>query len=66
MSTQFDVVVLGTGMVESIVAAAAARQGHSVLHLDNARYYGGQSQDCVNFFDNFVSQVTGPPSLSRV
>ena len=47
MSTQFDVVVLGTGMVESIVAAAAARQGHSVLHLDNARYYGGQSQDCV-------------------
>ena len=47
VSTQFDVVVLGTGMVESIVAAAAARQGHSVLHLDNARYYGGQSQDCV-------------------
>jgi len=38
---KFDVIIIGTGMVESIVAAAAARQGHSVLHLDNAKYYGG-------------------------
>ena len=36
----FDVIVVGTGMVESILAAAAARQGHSVLHLDTAKYYG--------------------------
>ena len=37
----FSVVVVGTGLVESMVAAAAARQGHTVLHLDTARYYGG-------------------------
>lgn len=37
----FEVVILGTGLVESIVAAAAARAGHSVLHVDTASYYGG-------------------------
>ena len=36
----FDVIVVGTGLVESVLAAAAARQGHSVLHLDTAKYYG--------------------------
>ena len=39
---KFSVIVVGTGMVESMVSAAAARAGHSVLHLDSARYYGGQ------------------------
>ena len=38
---RFSVIVVGTGMVESMVAAAAARAGHSVLHLDCAKYYGG-------------------------
>jgi len=36
----FDAVVVGTGLGESIVAAAAARAGHSVLHLDANDYYG--------------------------
>ena len=27
--------------MESIVAAAAARMGHTVLHIDTAGYYGG-------------------------
>jgi len=39
---KFDLVVVGTGLVESMVAAAAARLGHTVLHLDTASYYGGQ------------------------
>lgn len=29
-----DVVVLGTGLTESIIAAACSRSGFSVLHLD--------------------------------
>jgi RAB protein geranylgeranyltransferase component A len=36
----FDVVVIGTGLAESIVSAAASRNGHSVLHLDPREYYG--------------------------
>jgi len=39
---KFDLVVVGTGLVESMVAAAAARLGHTVLHLDTASYYGGE------------------------
>ena len=38
---EFEVVVVGTGLVESCVAAAAARLGHTVLHVDTAKYYGG-------------------------
>jgi hypothetical protein len=37
----FDVLVLGTGLPESLLAAAAARAGKSVLHLDADDYYGG-------------------------
>lgn len=33
--------VLGTGLTESIVAAAVARSGRRVLHLDAAETYGG-------------------------
>lgn len=37
----FDLVVLGTGHAESIVAAAAARAGKAVLHVDASGHYGG-------------------------
>uniref|UniRef100_T1J4P5 Rab proteins geranylgeranyltransferase component A n=1 Tax=Strigamia maritima TaxID=126957 RepID=T1J4P5_STRMM len=40
LASDYDVVVLGTGMPESILAAAAARNGKSVLHLDRREYYG--------------------------
>ncbi|ULT98441.1 hypothetical protein L5515_002956 [Caenorhabditis briggsae] len=35
-----DVVVLGTGLPEAILASACARAGLSVLHLDRNEYYG--------------------------
>lgn len=41
LPTDYDVIVLGTGMVECIFAAACARIGKSVLHLDRNGYYGG-------------------------
>ncbi|CAG9465520.1 unnamed protein product [Pedinophyceae sp. YPF-701] len=40
---RFDLVVSGTGLTESLVAAAAARQGCSVLHVDPNHYYGSQN-----------------------
>jgi hypothetical protein len=43
LARPFDVVVLGTGLVESIVAAAAARAGQRVLHLDATQFYGGEA-----------------------
>ncbi|GAB4822847.1 hypothetical protein N2152v2_009893 [Parachlorella kessleri] len=39
--SEFDLVVLGTELVESLVAAAAAKAGKSVLQLDAAGTYGG-------------------------
>ena len=36
----YDVIVLGTGLVESIVACALARSGRTVLHLDSSDRYG--------------------------
>ncbi|XP_053689630.1 rab proteins geranylgeranyltransferase component A [Sabethes cyaneus] len=41
LPTEFDLIVIGTGLSESIVAAAASRIGKTVLHLDCNEYYGG-------------------------
>ncbi|CAH0392848.1 unnamed protein product [Bemisia tabaci] len=38
--SSYDVIVVGTGMTESIIAAAASRVGQRVLHLDSNSYYG--------------------------
>uniref|UniRef100_A0A061R5K8 Rab proteins geranylgeranyltransferase component a 1-like n=1 Tax=Tetraselmis sp. GSL018 TaxID=582737 RepID=A0A061R5K8_9CHLO len=37
---EFDLIVLGTGLQESIIAGAAARAGKSVLQLDANEFYG--------------------------
>jgi RAB protein geranylgeranyltransferase component A len=39
---QADVVVLGTGLTECILAAAFARCGRRVVHLDSTESYGGE------------------------
>ncbi|KAI3405687.2 MRS6 [Candida oxycetoniae] len=38
-----DVLILGTGLQESVLAAALSWQGTSVLHIDNKQYYGDSS-----------------------
>lgn len=38
--TNFDLIVIGTGLPESIIAAAASTAGKSVLHLDPNSHYG--------------------------
>ncbi|XP_021352296.1 rab proteins geranylgeranyltransferase component A 2-like isoform X1 [Mizuhopecten yessoensis] len=42
LPSDFDVVVLGTGLPESILAAALSRVGQKVLHIDRNEYYSGQ------------------------
>ncbi|XP_076835732.1 rab proteins geranylgeranyltransferase component A 1 isoform X2 [Brachyhypopomus gauderio] len=41
LPSEFDVVILGTGLAESVVAAACSRVGQRVLHLDRRNYYAG-------------------------
>lgn len=40
LPSQVDCIVLGTGLTNSIIAAACSRIGKSVLHLDSNKYYG--------------------------
>ncbi|TMW68992.1 hypothetical protein Poli38472_001148 [Pythium oligandrum] len=40
LETEYDAVVVGTGMAEAILAGALARVGKKVLHLDQNDYYG--------------------------
>jgi RAB protein geranylgeranyltransferase component A len=37
----YDVIICGTGLTQSILAAALSRAGKTVLHVDGAEYYGG-------------------------
>ncbi|KAK2966845.1 hypothetical protein RJ640_027804 [Escallonia rubra] len=39
--TTFDLIVVGTGLPESVIAAAASSAGKTVLHLDPNPFYGG-------------------------
>ncbi|XP_010611177.1 rab proteins geranylgeranyltransferase component A 1 isoform X2 [Fukomys damarensis] len=41
LPSEFDVIVIGTGLPESIFAAACSRSGQRVLHVDSRSYYGG-------------------------
>jgi RAB protein geranylgeranyltransferase component A len=41
-TTEYDVIIIGTNLVQSILAAAFARQGKKVLYVDNAKWYGGE------------------------
>ncbi|XP_069749506.1 rab proteins geranylgeranyltransferase component A 1 isoform X2 [Narcine bancroftii] len=41
LPAELDVVVLGTGLQEAIIAAACSRIGKRVLHVDRNNYYGG-------------------------
>lgn len=56
LPSEFDLIVVGTGFNESIVAAAASRVGKSVLHIDEHEFYGGF---WTSFnFDNFVNHIS--------
>ncbi|XP_034245153.1 rab proteins geranylgeranyltransferase component A 1 [Thrips palmi] len=72
-----DVIVVGTGMTESILAAAASRVGKQVLHIDGNDYYGGLwasfnldnlnkwVKDCENP-ENFASDPDDPNSDVKI
>ncbi|GFV16579.1 rab proteins geranylgeranyltransferase component A 2 [Trichonephila clavipes] len=69
LPSSFDVIVVGTGMPECIVAAAAARVGKKVLHMDRNGYYGG---DWASFsYDKFMEwvqemQIREPPCRTPI
>ncbi|CAG9563332.1 unnamed protein product [Danaus chrysippus] len=63
LPTDFQVIVVGTGMVESIVAAACSRIGKNVLHLDSSDHYGGLWAS-YNFegLQKFIKEINSDPN----
>ncbi|KAI3840515.1 hypothetical protein MKX03_008957 [Papaver bracteatum] len=60
----FDLIVVGTGLPESIIAAAASVAGKTVLHVDSNSFYGsGFSSLSLDEFTSFLhAQKTVPES----
>ncbi|XP_060078795.1 rab proteins geranylgeranyltransferase component A 2-like [Ylistrum balloti] len=62
----FDVIVLGTGMPESILAAALSRVGQKVLHIDRNEYYSGQwASFNLENINKWMKEVTGECDLEH-
>lgn len=61
---EVDLIVLGTGFQESVIAAAASRVGKIVLHIDENDFYGG-FWSSFNF-DNFVSHLEKNNENARI
>ncbi|KIY70340.1 FAD/NAD(P)-binding domain-containing protein [Cylindrobasidium torrendii FP15055 ss-10] len=56
----FDIIILGTGLVESIAAAALSKAGLKVAHLDENAYYGGaQASLSLDEFVDYVNKLPG-------
>lgn len=52
---ELDLIVVGTGFHESVIAAVASRVGKSVLHIDENEFYGGL---WASFnLENFLSRI---------
>ncbi|XP_057545412.1 rab escort protein 1 isoform X2 [Amaranthus tricolor] len=58
--TNFDLIVIGTGLPQSIIAAAASTAGKSVLHLDPNPFYGSHFSSLSP--PNLSSFILSPPS----
>ncbi|KAG2013448.1 rab escort protein [Coprinopsis cinerea AmutBmut pab1-1] len=60
----FDVVILGTGLTESIIAAALSKANYKVAHIDKNQYYGDNeatlSQDELLSWGEAVNQGRHP------
>ncbi|CAD6188646.1 unnamed protein product [Caenorhabditis auriculariae] len=61
LPSKVDVIVLGTGLPEAILAAACARSGLSVVHLDRNPFYGADwtslNLDCVHEWVNTQAPI---------
>lgn len=43
---EYDYIIIGTSLTESILSAYLAKKNQKILHFDVSKYYGG---DCKNF-----------------
>ncbi|EFC44161.1 predicted protein [Naegleria gruberi] len=63
MESEYDIVVLGTGLTESILAALMTLKGYKVLIRDRNKYYGGEiaSLNLNQMFEMLKGDSSVPP-----
>ncbi|KAB5549080.1 hypothetical protein PHYPO_G00063150 [Pangasianodon hypophthalmus] len=70
LPSEFDVIILGTGLTESVIAAACSRVGQRVLHLDRRNYYAGNwasftFNGLLSWIEEYKAQQETPSSKSE-
>ncbi|KAK7367199.1 hypothetical protein VNO80_09208 [Phaseolus coccineus] len=60
----FDLIIVGTGLSESVIAAAASAAGKTILHLDPNSFYGSHFASLS--FLHLTSYLTSPSPLPAV
>ena len=60
---KYDVIILGTGLKESILSGLLSSRGKKVLHMDRNSYYGGEcaSLNLTNLYKKFIDKNAEPP-----
>ncbi|KAK7307433.1 hypothetical protein VNO77_40492 [Canavalia gladiata] len=58
----FDLIIVGTGLSESIIAAAASAVGKTILHLDPNPFYGSHFASLS--LHDLTSYLTSPPATA--
>jgi len=66
IETEYDVILVGTGITEAILAGAFSRVGKKVLHLDKNDFYG-QYHSSFNLasFDRIISESINKSSVNE-
>ncbi|XP_027694302.1 rab GDP dissociation inhibitor alpha-like [Vombatus ursinus] len=68
MEREYDVIALGTGLKECILAGIMSVNGKKVLHIDRNPYYGGESASITpleDLYKRFELSEGPPESLGR-
>ncbi|XP_004289043.1 PREDICTED: rab proteins geranylgeranyltransferase component A 2 [Fragaria vesca subsp. vesca] len=65
--TFFDLIVIGTGLPESVIAAAASTAGKTVLQIDPNDFYGSHfASHRLDDLTSFLNSHANPPSTASV
>eukprot|EP01114_Cavostelium_apophysatum_P013011 TRINITY_DN3063_c0_g1_i1.p1 TRINITY_DN3063_c0_g1~~TRINITY_DN3063_c0_g1_i1.p1 ORF type:complete len:594 (+),score=126.98 TRINITY_DN3063_c0_g1_i1:76-1782(+) len=64
--TNFDVIIVGTGMTEAILSGAIARIGKKVLHIDSNEFYGDYTASfTLSALETLMTQTTPIPKSTE-
>ena len=63
--SEYDVVIMGTGVTESILSGLLSMDGKKVLHIDRNPFYGdsGASLNVTSLWNKFLPNEPVPPEL---